>query len=440
VIQRFARRARRPTRGRRDRAAGAPADRGFTLVEVVIALALSAVIAGVTISAMLTSMNVADSTSEQIRGSNDSGLVSAWFYRDAQAADPAGISVTDDAAGWQGCTQQGSLVVRFASTGDGAARVVTYALLGSQLTRRACAGPESTTVTLAEHLATAIARCAPDAGCGAGTTAASLRVTGDGERAPIDQTFTASLRGAARSQPAAGKIPAPLVVLGGGAACPVLQVASGAAVTVAGDVVVAGDCGSTPVDASSGALVLTGTTAVAAGAVPDPLAGIPAPAVDCAGDQDPQAAPDPGGALIEVHPQPVEVTDALALAPGTYVFCDGLTLSSTAVVTGTDVTLIVEDGELRIDGGAVIDIAAPATGELANVVVWARSPSAVHVELATTPAGALRGLVYAPSAPVTIDVSGSASIGGVVARSVAIGGTGALALGAAPAEPPTDAP
>ncbi len=184
-------------------------DAGFTLVEILIALVLSSIIAGVTVSAMLTSMNVIDVTTEQISGSTDTGLIAAWFYRDAQAAggtlpttgqaDPdVGVSVTDSPSGWQGCVQPGALVVRFSwvdhvAVGVDRDVVVTYAINGTQLSRRSCAGATTTVVVLGERVATAVATCDPDPACNGAPDRVSMRVAGVAERIEVDHTFSASL-------------------------------------------------------------------------------------------------------------------------------------------------------------------------------------------------------------------------------------------------------
>ena len=60
-------------------------DAGFTLVELLIALVLSGIIAGVIVAAMATSLNVASATTKLVADSTDAGLISAFLYRDAQA-------------------------------------------------------------------------------------------------------------------------------------------------------------------------------------------------------------------------------------------------------------------------------------------------------------------------------------------------------------------
>ena len=188
-------------------------DRGFTLVEVLISLVLSGLIAGVVVSVILTSLNAADSTTAEINDSNDAALVSSFLIRDGQSSggiDPAtasastGVSTTDPG----GCAQTGALVMRFSWTEHSSATVhtptvVTYAFnsVAQTLTRRICLNGSSTgtDVLLGSHVTSAAATCQrgslPDATCSR-PTGVSLSLSGSGKRAPYSTTLTASLRSA----------------------------------------------------------------------------------------------------------------------------------------------------------------------------------------------------------------------------------------------------
>ena len=188
-------------------------DRGFTLIEVLISLVLSSLIAGVVVSVILTSLNAADSTTAEINDSNDAALVSSFLIRDGQASggiDPAtsfataGVSTTDSG----GCAQTGALVMRFSWTEHSSAAVhtptvVTYSFnsVAQTLTRRICLNGSSTgiDVLLGSHITSAAATCqrgsSPDATCSR-PTGVSLSLSGSGKRTPFSTTLTASLRSA----------------------------------------------------------------------------------------------------------------------------------------------------------------------------------------------------------------------------------------------------
>ena len=58
-------------------------DRGFTLIELLIALVLSGVVTGAISAAMITSLNVAKSTTAEVNDSADAGQISSYLQRDA---------------------------------------------------------------------------------------------------------------------------------------------------------------------------------------------------------------------------------------------------------------------------------------------------------------------------------------------------------------------
>ena len=193
-------------------------DEGFTLVEVVIALVLSSLIIGVITAALITSLNVSNSTTAQVNDSNETGLASSFLFRDAQSAGgiipttavmnlSLGVSTTD----WAGCTQgSAALVVRFSWIEQGstpaASNVVTYGLSGATLTRQICKdGVVGASVVLGSHFASVVASCLPvppstsppTPPCAGHPASVSLTVTGLGVRAPITSVLTASLRSSA---------------------------------------------------------------------------------------------------------------------------------------------------------------------------------------------------------------------------------------------------
>ncbi len=196
-------------------------DRGFTLIELVIAIVLSGLIAGVVVAALITSLNAADSTTAQVNDSTDTGLVSTFLIRDAQSsggidpatAQPGGATLGVSKSDWGGCAQSAALVVRFSWVDHTSAAVrstivVTYAYNSSTqvLTRRTCTdGAAGADVVLGRHLTSAVATCQVDnqildANCTARhPISVLLALTGSGVRAPLSATLSASLR-TARSQ------------------------------------------------------------------------------------------------------------------------------------------------------------------------------------------------------------------------------------------------
>jgi hypothetical protein len=259
-----------------------------------------------------------------------------------------------------------------------------------------------------------------------------MQIVGTQDQVPMDHTFTASLRELAAPDPtSATMMGAPLVVLGGGspATCPPLQVSSTGAVLVGGDIVVDGQCTGPAVGGDSSVLQPTGTTATVPDGLDDPLAGLLGPATSCSsgGPNPSPLGSSPAPDALVVHPAAVTISGSVTFEPGRYVFCQGLTLAPGANVTGQGVTIIVESGALTVSNGSIVDVSAPTSGSLVGIVAWVRSTTAARIELGS--ASGLRGTVYAPDADLVVSTSDSASIGGIVARSVGLEGSGTLRLG-----------
>lgn len=127
--------------------------------------------------------------------------------------------------------------------------------------------------------------------------------------------------------------------------------------------------------------------------------------------------------------------NAVHLNPGVYIIDGGgLSMNAGAVVTGSDVTIILTDtalsssgsGTVDINGGATVTLAAPATGAWAGVLFFQdrNAPSAVN----RFNGGAnlqLTGVLYFPSQE--LQFTGGSEIGGavcthLVARKVNFGG------------------
>ncbi len=191
------------------------ADRGMTLIELIIAIVLSTMIGGVIVAALITSLNVSSATSEQVSDSTDAGLISSFLTRDAQSAgglDPAnalpdGTGVSTDPSDADGIACAGQplvLKLRFSwinrSASAAAKVVVSYALDGErQLVRRVCTNGVDTDVVMGRNVSSARATCIPAPAtefCSGHPTFVSLTVEGSGSRAPFLYTLTASLRSA----------------------------------------------------------------------------------------------------------------------------------------------------------------------------------------------------------------------------------------------------
>jgi prepilin-type N-terminal cleavage/methylation domain-containing protein len=128
------------------RRAGRADEAGFTLVEVMLASTISAVITSVIATAVIVSLRNADATSNRLSVSHDAQIAQSWFTTDAQSADGADT----DFSGTGTCgSSTPVLVLRWASRAafpPNDYRVVTYGVnvdgpTGErQLVRESCQG------------------------------------------------------------------------------------------------------------------------------------------------------------------------------------------------------------------------------------------------------------------------------------------------------------
>ena len=410
-------------------------DAGFTLVELVIAIVLSSIVAGVTVAVLITSMNVVNSTNDVSRDATDAGLVAAFLYRDAQAAggtDPVtlaevvglGVSVTD----WGDCKQDGELVVRFSSIDRGVDSVdrpmtVTWARLADgTLMRRACQDGAVVDAALGEHVASATITCLPGPDCDADTTAVELVITGSAARSATSITLSARLRpDHASLRPVAGRS-GPLLLLGDPGkkpGCPELVLA-GAQTVVLGDVLVDAACADQSIVGDLTTLAPTGQVITGA-SLGDPYASIvPSP---------PSCTPGTAAAVTgtTVYAGAVSFRGRTTLRPGRHVFCQGVTVEDGAVVEGTDVFIQVVSGDVVVASGATLDLTAPTTGAYAGLLLSTAGTSLRFAGGAGP--DVLRGVVHAPSASVEVGSDASVSFGALVTAQLVVSGSGAARLG-----------
>jgi prepilin-type N-terminal cleavage/methylation domain-containing protein len=215
-------------------------NRGFTLIEVAIAIVLLGAITAVIVSSFLTSLSSARITAQRARESNDAQLISAFLVRDAQSAggsDPLtgkvdgtiGVEVTTggtNANGTGGCYQP-SLDANIAASfrwydrvpggANPIARVANYYRNPPQheLVRVTCSGSDFQTgnmttdgsVVMGRNVASATAACLPATACPPAAGQAppnfvTLQVTETNSpaSAPVGSPYTFTLTAAVRAE------------------------------------------------------------------------------------------------------------------------------------------------------------------------------------------------------------------------------------------------
>ncbi len=421
-------------------------DRGFTLIEVLIGIVLSAIIGGVVVGSLFTSTNIAEIATDQVNDSTDAGLIAAFLTRDAQAAggvDPSsatlsrsiGVAAAANGPSWAECEQDGEFIARFSwldrmTSTTQRLIVATYALQDSQLTRRICHDDSSSVSLLGGGVTSAELTCSPDPDCGEMTSSVTLDVTGGSVGDPFTYQLRAELRRDLQALPSSlTASPVPLLALGDTAdgACPVLQLSGKSPITVLGDVVASTRCGSAPI--AGAAELLRPTGSVVTTLAGDPLLSVPPPSFSCTGRINPSpVGASPTDTSVVVYPRRVTITTAVDFRPGQYVFCDGFELAAGAVVAGSNVSLHTMGTDSVIDPAAVVQLAGPSEGTYRNIVLWLMSPQSLTIP-ASPVAATYNGIVYAPASAVTVVGGAGANIGGLIAGSIEIGGVGDVRVG-----------
>lgn len=407
-----------------------------------MAIVLSSLVGGVLVASLMTSLNVADTTSSTVASSIDTQLISAFLAADAQAAggiDPStaeqavdlGVSTVSDVDGWAGCEQSGSLVVRFAWIDRGAPStdrvVVTYGLSpDGSFVRRACELGATTEAILGHHVDTATVECDPVLSCVGLPDRVTLTLAGGDERAPFDVTLSASLRAELQGAPTTlNSSQVPLLAIGD-ATCPVLAAIGRGTTYVLGDAILNSACGASPITGDPTLLAVTGTTSLLSG-VNDPMADLPTPAV-CRAGTNPTIGSSAGPDTVTVYPTAVTISDSVTFRPGRHVFCAGLTIASGARVTGDEVLFHVADRGVSISPNATVTLTPATSGEYAGLVLWSVGSSDVTIESGASVQD-LAGVVYVPDALLRISSTSGVRLGGVVAGRVSIDGTGPTRIG-----------
>ncbi len=409
---------------------------GFTLIELVMAIVLGALISGVIVAAIVTSLNIADSTSAQVKDSTDASLISAFLYRDAQAAggtDPnqaqldatLGVSTTD--AGTCGVPAGSTLVVRFKwldrqTVSAKRVMLATYSFNSStkQLTRRICQDLVSSDSILGRALNTASATCSP--ACTGLPSYVTLAMAGSGTRSTFSYSLSASLRPQTQVRPTTGTASTvTLLALGGAASsCPNLSTAGTSTITALGDVTVASECATSPAMSVAQTISFSGSGSLSTlSGLTDPFVTLTPPSDTCG------VGANPAAGTFGTYPNPVTINSAVMFTPGTFVFCNGLTLGAGASITGTGVFLYFKQaGTLTVNTAATVDLTPSSSGAYANILAWLATSGQTVAIASGSQVSSYRGLLYAPTSTVAVSGAGATNIGGIVAKTINFSATG----------------
>lgn len=127
-----------------------------------------------------------------------------------------------------------------------------------------------------------------------------------------------------------------------------------------------------------------------------------------------------------VYPNGFDFKGDVNMAPGVYVMQGDVSMGSQTNVVGDGVTIVLDNSDIDVTGGATTDITAPTTGSTAGIAIMRQGPASSS-KMAGGSAMTVNGAVYMPNSD--LDYAGNSSPGGclqVIANRVNFSGNTAL--------------
>jgi Flp pilus assembly protein TadG len=171
--------------------------------------------------------------------------------------------------------------------------------------------------------------------------------------------------------------------------------------------------------------------------VSDPLSYLQAPsynASSCLANPQVNKAmtigPPPGsGGIVCYNGFTVSGSSPLTLNPGVYVITGSFSVSGTAPITGTGVTiyLAAPNGSLSLTGSGALNLTAPNSGPYSGILFYEDRSDTQAMKISGSSGTTLTGIFYAPGAALTLTGSSGAIFNAdVVTKTLSISGTGSL--------------
>lgn len=437
---------------------------GYTLIELIISITILAAITGAITAVFITTFNGNANASQRIHESNDAQLIAGFWTRDAQAAGGTnpftgavdgslGVLPTNDDGG---CVLGGGAAVigfkwkDWTAVNVSSTRVANYVYRAAthELERRTCTNNVADgVVSLAAQVASPpTTACLPAGACPGMPDTVTITVNERSDHGTSPYTFTLSATVRPQTQALPGitnSTGSPLLALGsstcsGGTATGIAVggttnvVVNGQAVVNAVDV---GGCtamtrtNSTQYSANGTSLLTGGTcsgnlcpaTTTEASPIGNPFATLTPPSTSgCGGGSNPPLVA--GHYSPGTYPQPLSVVGAATFDPGTYVFCNGVALSSGANVTALGVFFYIAGGTFSVNAQATLTMTAPSGGAYAGILIWNATTNtlAINGGASVTTYG---GAIYSPNADVQLNGNQAMNVGIVVAKRILFSGT-----------------
>jgi Tfp pilus assembly protein PilV len=471
----------RPT-ARRD----AREETGFTLVEVLVAVVIEAIIVGALGMAFIGIMKTTTSTNQSLSRSGDARIAAAYIISDARnSSGPEVSTTTTSCADASPPAAGGVLVVQFgwtttaALTGASTSNVVDYLLTPSnaaspyKLMRRECRnGVLFSDTIVASNVASATVSCLPTATPQCSGTPTSITVTITETADSSGNQYVYSLSGTFRKLIGGGVVPSTpsnpqsVVLLGASGTCSggtdTISITGAASMRVYGDAYIntangascnAMDLQNSGVWQAGGTNIYTGGTCVASGvsvcptvttfspAVTDPYASLAAPSTSglpaqtgCSGAQASQTA-SPGLYSSGFN---LGGGNTCTLASGIYVVQGGFNVGNGAVLkTGSGGVLIyLMSGQFSINGGANVTFTAMTSGNYKGLVLWQAAADTQAILWSNGGALVFNGAIYAPKAQ--LQITGNAQtpiVTALVVQTISLSNSGGITVGSASSTP-----
>ncbi|MCU1467268.1 MAG: hypothetical protein JWM72_3196 [Actinomycetia bacterium] len=475
-------------RARRDRA---PHDEaGFTLAELIVSIAIEAIIFGALATAFVVLLHGGTSINENLARSSDARFAANYLISDARNSsgpeislinttlcpDPtppvAGTPVAVALFGWNNRS----------STGVVTANLSNYVLVNSALLRRHCEGGVLVgDQVLATNIGSVTVACAPNLDCSGDPTSITVTITETAETvvhpgAPVIPPYSYTLTAAFRQRQSDGRaLPAstrhPLILLGGGCTAggsTGILMTGAAFMRVYGEAYIntmdSGACNAMNLQNSGvfragSTSILTGGSCVDSGtsvcppatayspALTDPFAGLPVPPTTGMASQ---AGCPSGKAQPGVYAANLTFGSSnCELQTGIYVLRAGFNLGNGAQVTTAPggVLIYMTGGAFNVGGGAALTLTALATGPYADVALWQAAADTSPITFSNGGALRFNGAIYGPKAQLVITGNAQTPYAtSIVVQTIWLSNSGGITIGdASPtplstnASPPTGA-
>jgi Tfp pilus assembly protein FimT len=442
---------------------------GVTLVELLVAIVVTAVILAALTTAFFVTSHNESSVQERLTKSHDAQLAASYIVADAQNTSGTDVSLVDTAT----CSDANPPVsgpltplVRLnwtdTSSLSSVQKTANYVLTpnplpqtGNTIMRRYCENRALVSDQIVGHsVAGATAACSSAAGVAGPCTAASAQLTVSMTETP-DQSggaqYQYSLSGAFRKVPAGGVQPTqpptallsnyPFLMLGTSSTVTGLTVSGGGQLKVNHGIAVIDSSASPPVVANGGGTIAasqveavgpctgnkcSGVTPIAAPGVIDPYQALsPPPIVGTTYSGSSYQGPG-------IYTSQLNITSDTVFATGTYILENGISITGSANVTSGPggVLLYIAGGSFHVGGTGTVNLSAQTTGPYANIVMFQDRSDTTTLKInGTSGTYSYGGLIYAPTAPIDGTGNGAVTVSSVIAGSATIGGTGTTTVG-----------